>query len=72
MAHACSICGKPTEEFFRAPDGRRFVHAECLLAEGKKLVESGEVDDVRIVTQWPDGSTEIGSGRTTRKGLKSD
>jgi hypothetical protein len=64
----CRRCGKPCDEksFFTLPSGRVWMHMACMMAAGKEAIESGRADDVRIAIKWPDGVTEITSGKNLR------
>jgi hypothetical protein len=67
--HVCQRCGKPCDErsFFTLRSGRVWMHMECILDAAKVIIESGRADDVRAaIKKWPDGVTEIISGKRPR------
>jgi hypothetical protein len=65
MEHLCQRCGKPCDErnFITLPSGRIWMHVECILEGAKEVIESGRLDDDRAAIKWPDGNTEIMSGK---------
>jgi hypothetical protein len=43
-----------------------------MVEAGEELIASGRMDDVRIIVAWPDGVSEITSGKNLRKSLRGD
>jgi len=65
----CKVCGLPTSdrEFFVVAGRRVWAHPGCMLKEGKRLVDSGDFDDLSIAINRPDRPAEITTGKRLRE-----
>jgi hypothetical protein len=67
----CTYCGRPTDgktEFFKIGSELQPAHFDCILLSGRRLPDSGAIDDVRRAVKWPDGPAEITTGKRLREG----
>jgi hypothetical protein len=70
MSALCKYCGQPAETFFTSSSAgeRVYAHPTCMIEEGRRVMESGEFDDLRVVINWLDRPTEITTGKQMIRG----
>jgi hypothetical protein len=69
MAGVCKFCGSPTtdRDFFVVAGCRVWAHPGCILKDGERVVEGGDLDDRVIAIDWPDRPAEIMTGKRLRE-----
>ena len=54
-------------DFFVFAGRRVWAHPGCMLKDGERVVESGDLDDQVIAITWPDRPAEIMTGKRLRE-----